>query len=180
MLQWSSCCDLLTFTEDNAIATALQELCNEVPAAKQLFDRASDILGYDLLQVCVEGVQHVCCFACDFSSCVHQTHGHFTSQLGVMDCPCVPGPKEKLNSTAVSQPAIYVASLAAVEKLRATEGEASCVSNRACCDAACYPVTCLAGRPDSALWDCLVMGRDERVPDLVRRRFWARQTLPPA
>jgi hypothetical protein len=26
-----------------------------VPAAKQLFDRASDILGYDLLQVCIEG-----------------------------------------------------------------------------------------------------------------------------
>lgn len=64
-----------------------KELCSEVPAAKQLFDRASDILGYDLLQVCVEG------------------------------------PKEKLDSTAVSQPAIYVASLAAVEKLRATEGE---------------------------------------------------------
>jgi [acyl-carrier-protein] S-malonyltransferase len=35
------------------------------------------------------------------------------------------GPKEKLDSTAVSQPAIYVASLAAVEKLRATEGEVS-------------------------------------------------------
>jgi hypothetical protein len=32
------------------------------------------------------------------------------------------GPKEKLDSTAVSQPAIYVASLAAVEKLRASEG----------------------------------------------------------
>jgi [acyl-carrier-protein] S-malonyltransferase len=37
---------------------------------------------------------------------------------------CV-GPKDKLDSTAVSQPAIYVASLAAVEKLRATEGEVS-------------------------------------------------------
>ena len=33
------------------------------------------------------------------------------------------GPKDKLDSTAVSQPAIYVASLAAIEKLRATEGE---------------------------------------------------------
>lgn len=33
------------------------------------------------------------------------------------------GPKEKLDSTAVSQPAIYVASLAAVEKLRADEGQ---------------------------------------------------------
>lgn len=33
------------------------------------------------------------------------------------------GPKEKLDTTAVSQPAIYVASLAAVEKIRATEGQ---------------------------------------------------------
>ena len=32
------------------------------------------------------------------------------------------GPKEKLDSTAVSQPAIYVSSMAAIEKLRATEG----------------------------------------------------------
>lgn len=48
----------------------------EVPAAKALFDKAADILGYDLLKVCVEG------------------------------------PKEKLDTTAVSQPAIYVASLA--------------------------------------------------------------------
>jgi len=36
----------------------------------------------------------------------------------------VEGPKEKLDTTAVSQPAIYVASLAAVEKIRATEGQA--------------------------------------------------------
>lgn len=35
------------------------------------------------------------------------------------------GPKEKLDSTAVSQPAIYVASLAAIEKLRAESGDVS-------------------------------------------------------
>jgi malonyl CoA-acyl carrier protein transacylase len=38
---------------------------------------------------------------------------------------CVEGPKEKLDSTVYSQPAIYVASLAAVEKLKATEGQVS-------------------------------------------------------
>eukprot|EP00882_Tetradesmus_deserticola_P000246 GHRQ01000273.1.p1 GENE.GHRQ01000273.1~~GHRQ01000273.1.p1 ORF type:complete len:350 (+),score=185.49 GHRQ01000273.1:91-1140(+) len=65
-----------------------KDLVAECPAAKELFDKAADILGYDLLKVCVEG------------------------------------PKEKLDTTAVSQPAIYVASLAAVEKLRATEGQA--------------------------------------------------------
>jgi [acyl-carrier-protein] S-malonyltransferase len=34
---------------------------------------------------------------------------------------CINGPKEKLDSTVISQPAIYVASLAAVEVLRAQE-----------------------------------------------------------
>ena len=33
----------------------LQEVYEQVPAAKALFDRASELLGYDLLQVCVEG-----------------------------------------------------------------------------------------------------------------------------
>ncbi|KAF3331814.1 malonyl-CoA-acyl carrier protein transacylase [Carex littledalei] len=36
---------------------------------------------------------------------------------------CTNGPKEKLNSTVISQPAIYVTSLAAVEVLRAGGGE---------------------------------------------------------
>jgi [acyl-carrier-protein] S-malonyltransferase len=36
---------------------------------------------------------------------------------------CAKGPKEKLDSTAVSQPAIYVASLAALESLRAQSPE---------------------------------------------------------
>jgi [acyl-carrier-protein] S-malonyltransferase len=61
------------------------ELCEECPAAKALFDQASEILGYDLLDVCVNG------------------------------------PAEKLNSTEVSQPAIYVSSLAALEKMKSTE-----------------------------------------------------------
>ncbi len=38
---------------------------------------------------------------------------------------CVEGPKEKLDSTVISQPAIYVASLAAVEKLRQEQGQAA-------------------------------------------------------
>jgi len=61
-------------------------VCDEVPAAKALFEKAKEILGYDLLDVCVNG------------------------------------PAEKLNSTVVSQPAIFVASMAAVEQLRAQEG----------------------------------------------------------
>jgi len=53
------------------------------PSAKALFDQASEILGYDLLEVCNNG------------------------------------PAEKLDSTAVSQPAIFVTSLAALEVLKA-------------------------------------------------------------
>jgi len=64
-----------------------EETCKEVPAAKALFDEASEILGYDLLELCVSG------------------------------------PKEKLDSTVVSQPAIFVASMAAVEKLKAEQGQ---------------------------------------------------------
>ena len=37
----------------------------------------------------------------------------------------VAGPKEKLNSTVISQPAIYVASIAALEKLRQEKGDVS-------------------------------------------------------
>jgi [acyl-carrier-protein] S-malonyltransferase len=65
-----------------------KELVEEVPAAKELFSKASEILGYDLLDRCVNG------------------------------------PKESLDSTAVSQPAIFTASMAALEKLKQDEGDA--------------------------------------------------------
>ena len=80
-----------------------QELCAELPAAKELFDKAADILGYDLLALCSEGARKLACK----NVCQHT----------------LPGPKEKLDTTAISQPAIYVASLAAVEKLRAEGGD---------------------------------------------------------
>ena len=63
-------------------------LCAGFPPAKALFDRASEVLGYDLLGVCAHG------------------------------------PADRLNATDVSQPAIFVASLAALEQLKATEPDA--------------------------------------------------------
>lgn len=63
-------------------------LCQSFPAAKTLFDRAAAVLGYDLLDVCVNG------------------------------------PAERLNATDVSQPAIFVASLAAFEQLKVAEPDA--------------------------------------------------------
>jgi len=59
-----------------------RDLAASLPAAKALFDRAREILGYDLGQICFEG------------------------------------PTEKLDSTAYSQPALFVTSLAALESLK--------------------------------------------------------------
>ncbi len=64
-----------------------QALCESLPAARRLFEEASALLGYDLLQLCVQG------------------------------------PAERLDSTVISQPAIFVASLAALESLKASSPE---------------------------------------------------------
>ncbi|BBN17362.1 [acyl-carrier-protein] S-malonyltransferase [Marchantia polymorpha subsp. ruderalis] len=74
------------FPGQGAQAVGMGKDAASIPAAAALFAKANEILGYDLLDVCVNG------------------------------------PKEKLDSTVISQPAIYVASLAAVEALRAQEG----------------------------------------------------------
>lgn len=70
-----------------AVGMAAQ-VVEQVPAARDLFQRASAFLGYDLLEVCVNG------------------------------------PKEKLDATNISQPALYVAGLAAVEALRKDDSKA--------------------------------------------------------
>jgi [acyl-carrier-protein] S-malonyltransferase len=59
-----------------------RELDQELPAVRELFDRAGEILGIDLRRRCIEG------------------------------------PAEALEATDVSQPAIFVASLAALESLK--------------------------------------------------------------
>ncbi len=64
-----------------------RELCQTLPAARQLFDQAAEVLGYDLSEVCWNG------------------------------------PVERLNSTVVSQPAIFVTSLAALESLKAQKSD---------------------------------------------------------
>lgn len=63
-------------------------LVETTPAARQLFDEAAQVLGYNLLELCVNG------------------------------------PAERLDATDVSQPAIFVASLAALESLRGSEPDA--------------------------------------------------------
>lgn len=64
-----------------------RRLYESLPAARELYDRASKIVGYDLAKVCFEG------------------------------------PAEDLDSTVISQPAIFVTSLAALQSLRAEAPE---------------------------------------------------------
>ena len=64
-----------------------KKIAESCPAADQLFDRANEILGYDLKRLCFEG------------------------------------PSADLDSTAVSQPAIFVTSLACLEKLKSEQPE---------------------------------------------------------
>ncbi len=59
-----------------------RQLAETLPAVRQLYERASGVLGYDLATLCFEG------------------------------------PEEELDSTVVSQPALFVTSLAALEWLR--------------------------------------------------------------
>ena len=62
-----------------------RELCGSLPAARELFDRAAEVLGLDLAEICFNG------------------------------------PEDRLNATDISQPALYVSSLAALESLKQTD-----------------------------------------------------------
>jgi [acyl-carrier-protein] S-malonyltransferase len=62
-------------------------VCEHVPAARALFDRAAVVLGYDLYKLCTEG------------------------------------PAAELDSTVYSQPALFVAGLAALEQLKQNSPE---------------------------------------------------------
>lgn len=63
------------------------KIAEAYPAAKALFDQASEILGYNLLGLCANG------------------------------------PEEKLNATNISQPALYVSSLASLELVKDRQPE---------------------------------------------------------
>jgi [acyl-carrier-protein] S-malonyltransferase len=62
-------------------------VCSQAPAARALFDRAGEVLGYDLYKLCAEG------------------------------------PAVELDSTVHSQPALFVAGLAALEQLKQNSPE---------------------------------------------------------
>src|SRR5437764_14195665 len=70
-----------------------RQLAESLPAARQLFDEAAEILGYNLAVVCWNG------------------------------------PPERLNSTVVSQPALFVTSLAPLDALRQNDPAAGSASS---------------------------------------------------
>src|SRR5438132_7525029 len=63
-------------------------LYESLPAARELFEEAAEVLGYNLAEICFNG------------------------------------PADRLNSTVVSQPALYVSSLAALKQLELNEPQA--------------------------------------------------------
>jgi len=73
------------FPGQGAQSVGMGRIAETLPAAKALFVEANELLGYDLLDLCLNG------------------------------------PAERLNATDVSQPAIFVSSLAALESLRSTD-----------------------------------------------------------
>lgn len=75
-----------------------KNLCEGFAPAKELFSKASAILGYDLLEK-VNNIQILLSI--------------------VMLLQCTNGPKSELDTTVISQPAIFVSSMAALEKLKA-------------------------------------------------------------
>ena len=75
------------FPGQGSQAVGMLKSVAHLPAVKAMCDEAKQVLGYDLLDVCVNG------------------------------------PKEKLDDTVYSQPALFVAGLAAVEKLRTDDPE---------------------------------------------------------
>ena len=64
------------------------KVAEKYPAARQLFDQAADILGFDLLKLCAQG------------------------------------PEERIHATEISQPALYVSSLASLEVVKDQSPEA--------------------------------------------------------
>lgn len=64
-----------------------QQIAGRIPAARELYDRAAAILGFDLAAICFDG------------------------------------PSERLDATVISQPALFVSSLAALEVLKAERPE---------------------------------------------------------
>ncbi len=85
-------------------------LTSELPSAKRLFDEASEILGYDLLHKVLSILIYAVLFLAKF--------------ITEIILKCVQGPKEELDSTVISQPAIFVASMAGLEKLKVEDPSA--------------------------------------------------------
>ena len=95
------------FPGQGSQAVGMLQSCKDLPAVAAMLATAKRVLGYDLLSICVEG---------EFLPAL--------SRPRCADCAAA-GPKSKLDDTVYAQPALFVAGLAAVEKLRSQDARAA-------------------------------------------------------
>jgi malonyl CoA-acyl carrier protein transacylase len=83
----------------------------EIPSVAAMFTLAESVLGYDLKKVRMRMLYVV---SPDYTT----TAWLFDLKLHGFEQICLEGPKEKLDETNYAQPALLIAGLAAIEKLR--------------------------------------------------------------
>jgi [acyl-carrier-protein] S-malonyltransferase len=98
------------FPGQGSQAVGMLKSCQDLPAVAAMLDTAKRVLGYDLLAICTDG-------ALRCKSVI--------SPGRASDDNNATGPKSKLDETEYAQPALFVAGLAAVEKLRSQDARAA-------------------------------------------------------
>ena len=94
------------FPGQGSQALGMLASCKDLPPVRAMLATAQRVLGYDLLAVCTDGACRGCAARARCGAPTDAAAGRT-------------GPKSKLDDTVYAQPALFVAGLAAVEKLRA-------------------------------------------------------------
>ena len=98
------------FPGQGSQAVGMLQSCKDLPAVATMLATAKRVLGYDLLSICVDGA-----FLRALSARLRRLCADGAAA----------GPKSKLDDTVYAQPALFVAGLAAVEKLRSQDARAA-------------------------------------------------------
>lgn len=98
------------FPGQGSQAVGMLKSCQDLPAVAAMLDTAKRVLGYDLLAICTDGALR-CMLVISLGSASDDNNAT--------------GPKSKLDETEYAQPALFVAGLAAVEKLRSQDARAA-------------------------------------------------------
>ncbi len=116
------------FPGQGSQAIGMLASCKDLPPVRAMLATAQRVLGYDLLAVCTDGAPR----RAMRRSLSHRCPSPARTMLTPHATPRAPaGPKSKLDDTVYAQPALFVAGLAAVEKLRAENPGAA--DSASCC-----------------------------------------------